>query len=60
MTRAHVALNPLSDPEPYRGVIPVDEDKGQSYSAIGVIYHPEGRPAGFNRDRVNPMDRQGR
>lgn len=58
--RARVAQSSLNDPGPFRGVVPFDRTKGRAGPAIGVIYHPQDRPAGYSRAPVEPMDRNGR
>ena len=51
---------PLNDPGPFRGIVPVDQQTGQVYPLAGVNYHPEDNPRGFNRAPLEPMDREGR
>jgi hypothetical protein len=46
--------NPPNDPGPIRAVT---DANGR---VVGAMYHPEGNPAGYERARLAPLDRQGR
>ncbi|KAH7269245.1 uncharacterized protein BKA55DRAFT_3680 [Fusarium redolens] len=58
--RGRVVQNELNTPGPFRGVVAVDRNTGQSHGVAGVMYHPQGRRLAFQRAQMEPLDREGR
>lgn len=58
--RVRVVRNPPNDPGPFRGVVTISPSGSGVHSVSGCMYHPVGRPAGFERAPIEPMDREGR
>ncbi|PCD46348.1 hypothetical protein AU210_001755 [Fusarium oxysporum f. sp. radicis-cucumerinum] len=58
--RGRVVQNELNTPGPFRGVVAVDKNTGQSRGVAGVMYHPQGNISAFQRAQMEPLDREGR
>ncbi|KAK7424193.1 hypothetical protein QQZ08_008681 [Neonectria magnoliae] len=58
--RNRAARNELNDPGIFRGIVPADLATGRTHGVAAVLYHPDGNPRGFERARVEPLDREGR
>ncbi|KAH7208074.1 hypothetical protein BKA60DRAFT_652311 [Fusarium oxysporum] len=58
--RGRVVQNELNTPGPFRGVVAVDKNTGQSHGVAGVMYHPQGNISAFQRAQMEPLDREER